>query len=637
MCVVTACCLALTACLASVADEALVMGNAASRADRLIPIVGVRSEPLVAEFSVDEGSTWKTATMYGGASSDERRGCSLADWNAGVLEGIVPAGAQTCLWNYHFDLELPRASALLKLASQQSGAVIIEKRVDLRCEDEALLIDHRNAIALAGGALPGKWALTPSGIEGRAAPSIFLDLGRKNAAKGGDDFFADRVVDDTPLALRPRLTGWHRVYVGMEPYSSVRFWLSRDDARYEVPNYYRDYPAKEQGASRRLCQEFLVTYGDLSGQDIMIAPGGSRFWRNAAVRYVRCVPMTQAEIDHVQHVRALAKSKGRPFAGYLEPCTPAHYEPKGTISLREHIRNEVCLNRVRGATDVYMHVIRLGCRAWYHSDLVEREAMSGWTEQGDAMAVGVEEAHAAGLKFFADLGMNSPYFKSRPDLTERFVREHPEYVVDGFGQNCFDYREAAIQDYVVSIVRELMVKYDVDGVNLDFARWGYRLAYDYDSLVAVLSRINDDRRAAEREKGHPIVLSARIDYDEPVSDDESQPVFVRALEAWAKAGHIDRIMVNGDDRVSVSTDFRHYVEAVSGSEVEFWLDLYWGTWPAADGGPAKDMAIARSWAEQGLKGGVYYYMRARPSEWEDINWQMRLIDFPDVVVRPVDW
>ena len=48
----------------------------------------------------------------------------------------------------------------------------------------------------------------------------------------------------------------------------------------------------------------------------------------------------------------------------------------------------------------------------------------------------------------------------------------------------------------------------------------------------------------------------------------------------------------------------------------------------------RDLAIAKGWVDQGLSGGFFYYMRARPIEWEQINWQLRLIDMPGILVDP---
>ena len=50
--------------------------------------------------------------------------------------------------------------------------------------------------------------------------------------------------------------------------------------------------------------------------------------------------------------------------------------------------------------------------------------------------------------------------------------------------------------------------------------------------------------------------------------------------------------------------------------------------------PRKDAAIASELVAKGVDGGFYYYMRARPIEWESINWQLRLIDLPELVVDP---
>ena len=141
--------------------------------------------------------------------------------------------------------------------------------------------------------------------------------------------------------------------------------------------------------------------------------------------------------------------------------------------------------------------------------------------------------------------------------------------------------------------------------------------------------------AAQRKWGHPVTIAVRIDYDPPPADGAADPVFVAALKAWAKAGYVDRIMANGYKKVSPTTDLRHYVKAIAGTKTKLWGDLYWGTWHAG-GSPTRDFTVACGWVAQGLNGGFSYYMRARPIEWEQINWQLRLIDFPDVRVSPPD-
>ena len=76
-----------------------------------------------------------------------------------------------------------------------------------------------------------------------------------------------------------------------------------------------------------------------------------------------------------------------------------------------------------------------------------------------------------------------------------------------------------------------------------------------------------------------------------------------------------------------------YVSALADTDARLWGDLYWGTWYYR-GSSADDLAKARDWVRQGLDGGFSYYMRARPIEWERIDWQLKLIDRPGVVVDP---
>ena len=335
----------------------------------------------------------------------------------------------------------------------------------------------------------------------------------------------------------------------MPTYSTCRFGLSGDSPKLEIPSFL---PESVGIIYHRVLNEYALGAFDMTGRDVVLSNGGCRSWQDVLVRYVRFVPMTDEEVADYRKTRELARKEGRPFAGYVEPCTPAHYLPRGAATLREHLHNEMLLNERRGSTDVYVHVLRMGCKAWYHSDRLERflgdenENWCAWMNQGDPLAVAIGEARGVGLKAAADVGMNSPYTKkTKAGLTERFAREHPEFLLKG--HDLLDYRHAAVRDYVVSIFEELFAKYDLDGVNLDFGRWGYRPeAYTKDSLVDVARRIDRLRKAAEKRIGHPIYVSARVDYAAPPTDGDEPPATVAALGIWAKEGLVDRIMVNHD-------------------------------------------------------------------------------------------
>jgi hypothetical protein len=136
-------------------------------------------------------------------------------------------------------------------------------------------------------------------------------------------------------------------------------------------------------------------------------------------------------------------------------------------------------------------------------------------------------------------------------------------------------------------VRELLLKYDTDGIHLDFARWGNRQAYDVPSLVLVLEQIARIRTEASEKWDHPVTLSARIPFEELAATEAGEPVFIEALSQWAAAGLLDRFMVclhePGRSRLAEEPSLRHYADAVQGTDVEFWLDMYQGTWHTGGG------------------------------------------------------
>ena len=329
----TIACISLLAALSMAAGAvSLQVGSPLDRLDRLIPIRGQRDAELIAEYSVDEGKAWHPATLYPGATVDEWRGVPMEAWNKAVLDGRLPAGESVCLWNEFFDVDLPASAVQLRLRPVDGGDAVFAAAVDLSGLDDVRVIDRRNAGALVEGGLQEPWGLVCA--EGKAPPreSIHRPIERKKVQDTGYYHYEIADIDAGPVVFKPGLEGWYRVYVGMEPHSTIRFYLSKDDVRYAVPNYYSNSRTAD-GASLadrgaigdRLCRDYFICSADLTGQDICITPGGSRFWRDVSVRYVRLVPMTAQEVERFHQVRQLARDKGRQFAGYLEPCTPAFY------------------------------------------------------------------------------------------------------------------------------------------------------------------------------------------------------------------------------------------------------------------------------------------------------------------------
>ena len=606
--------------------------SARVRPDRLIPLPPFAVDCRL-QFSLD-GQTWSPATVYLGATADAWRALPVEAWNGAAQEGVVPARTPDALWNCFFDVELPAPTCQLRAVPMPDGERLWSGPVDLSHLGTVTVVDHRSFAT--GEQLPGAWTLLDAGLASTRRPSMCRPLRREQRyLQGSDKYYRWEVTEDEPEPLRidPGVSGWHRVYVAMEPYSAFSLSLGEDAPAYEVPNAVVD-----SGEADRLLQELFIAEVDLTGRAIQVRPGGSRFWRDVSIRYIKLVPMSAAEIEHHAAVRAAA-SRGRAVASYLEPCTVAAYWPR-FLGLQDHIRNEVRLNVLRGSSDVYVHVIRIGCKAWYHSHIVEWDMgdahYADWMRAGDPAQVAVQEARAAGLKVFLDAGMNATYVGANAHYaayTSAFAREHPECLC-AERPMVFDYRQEAVRDYVVHILEELFGRYDVDGLNLDFARWGFAPAYDADSLVEVLRRVDACRTTQQRRKGRRLEISVRVPYEDPADLASGAAPFAAAVPEWARSGFVDRLMVElQHEKLFEDKPLDHYRAALTGTRTRFWGDLYWGSWYYG-GGPQKDFDIARELVRKGVDGGLFYYMRFRPTEWESINWQLRLIDTPEVVVDP---
>ena len=80
----------------------------------------------------------------------------------------------------------------------------------------------------------------------------------------------------------------------------------------------------------------------------------------------------------------------------------------------------------------------------------------------------------------------------------------------------------------------------------------------------------------------------------------------------------------GEHRLGAEVPLGHYVDAVRSTDVSFWLDMYWGSWQEG-GNPEEDLRIAGRLLDQGLNGGVFYYMSSFPTDWEGIFRRMKAL------------
>jgi len=127
-----------------------------------------------------------------------------------------------------------------------------------------------------------------------------------------------------------------------------------------------------------------------------------------------------------------------------------------------------------------------------------------------------------------------------------FWRKHPDYwrVPGGKGwtDRALDYGIPAMREHAMAYVRELLERYDPDGLELDWMRFGYHFRPGQEAEgVVILNQFMRDVRGLTREwagkRGHPIKLGARV----PTLPDAAKRLGMDGV-SWVREGLVDMLV-----------------------------------------------------------------------------------------------
>ena len=155
--------------------------------------------------------------------------------------------------------------------------------------------------------------------------------------------------------------------------------------------------------------------------------------------------------------------------------------------------------------------------AFYHSELepwgAELTGQLGRNPGFDPLRVALDEAHAHGLQLHAWINIFAMWKGETPppaSVPEHIFRAHPEWLAaDDKGQpiglSSKDYAFAspgnpAAREHVAAVVRDLAGHYEIDGLHLDYIRYGGR-QYSHDTVSL--------RRFAEAQAGRVMIKGLR--------------------------------------------------------------------------------------------------------------------------------
>ena len=168
----------------------------------------------------------------------------------------------------------------------------------------------------------------------------------------------------------------------------------------------------------------------------------------------------------------------------------------------------------------------------------------------DPYAVWISRCREKGVSPWLSMRMNDVHSVDEPDnfMHSSFWRSHPEFwrVPHGSASpwvnRALNYAHAAVREHQLACVRELLERYDPDGLELDWMRFGYHLTPGREREDgAILTDFVREVRALtsdwSQKRKHAIRLGVRV----PAHPDAASGLGMDAVR-WASEGLVDLVV-----------------------------------------------------------------------------------------------
>lgn len=262
----------------------------------------------------------------------------------------------------------------------------------------------------------------------------------------------------------------------------------------------------------------------------------------------------------------------------------------------------------------------------------ERNLMLALYREGiDYLPHLIDMAHEQGLLFVGSFRMNDAHHRSRPQgmLASRFWREHQDWrlweVTDGrtYYNACLDYSHPEVRQLRLDAIREVVGRYDVDGIELDWCRNPYAFqpseAWDRREILTEFTReIRAILDEAGDAKGRELVLVARA----PADEGKLRRAGID-IEAWMAQGLVDAVVMSHLTN-NYDLDFGPWIERCHEHGVPFY--------PSVEAGPAHNAAhnhVTPESVEEGIgrtRAAAQNYLAQEPDGLYMFNYPCRLFE-----------
>lgn len=161
----------------------------------------------------------------------------------------------------------------------------------------------------------------------------------------------------------------------------------------------------------------------------------------------------------------------------------------------------------------------------------------------DLYALCINLFRQRGMSPWVSMRMNDTHYIDDPAAANTFWKEHPEYRCKHLPG--FDFSIEAVRRHHLALVEELLERYDVDGIELDWMRFANQ-HFNRGEGKAGSHHLTDMMRAvrrlaqqAEQRRGHRVQVAARV----PAFPDVSLALGMDGV-GWVREGLIDLLIVS---------------------------------------------------------------------------------------------
>ena len=229
----------------------------------------------------------------------------------------------------------------------------------------------------------------------------------------------------------------------------------------------------------------------------------------------------------------------------------------------------------------------------------------------------IKATHKAGMAFFAGIRVNDVHHCAR-DRHPRFWADHPEFhigedcPVDARWKGAQDFAHPEVREYRKDVIQDVLDRWDVDGVELDFNRMptlfkSAEVDANRDRMTVWIGEIKDMVREAGERRGHLIPLEVRL----PSVAEVCYGIGIDILR-WIREELVDIATFSGIRYAEFEMPIKECVKAAEGTNVL----VFAGFEPRSPSLLTVDMwrAVATHYWKAGVDGlhifnaGNYYYI-----------------------------